>query len=97
MLKNPAGRAGLAALKDELAWECFPDLPALQARVVALVQDWDVAVVARLSLDPGRGSCASSIAKRYYVRCGLSEISAILDQFSINCSTIGAKCPLYRS
>jgi transposase len=37
---NPIERVW-AALKDELAWACFRDLAALQARVVEIVQRWD--------------------------------------------------------
>ena len=48
---NPAERVW-QALKDELAWQCFPDLPALQARVVELVQDWDAATLQSLTTYP---------------------------------------------
>jgi transposase len=48
---NPAERVW-QALKDDLAWQCFPDLPALQARVVALVQDWDAAMLQSLTAYP---------------------------------------------
>jgi transposase len=36
---NPAERVW-RALKDALAWQCFTDLPALQARVVTIVESW---------------------------------------------------------
>ena len=48
---NPAERVW-QALKDELAWQCFPDLPALQARVVELVQDWDAPMLQSLTAYP---------------------------------------------
>lgn len=48
---NPAERVW-QALKGELAWQCFPDLPALQARVVALVQAWDAAMLQSLTAYP---------------------------------------------
>lgn len=48
---NPAERVW-EALKDELAWQCFPDLPALQARVVELVQEWDAAMLRSLTAYP---------------------------------------------
>jgi transposase len=48
---NPAERVW-QALKDELAWQCFPDLAALQARVVELVQDWDAAMLQSLTAYP---------------------------------------------
>jgi transposase len=36
---NPAERVW-RALKDALAWQCFRDLAALQARVVTVVESW---------------------------------------------------------
>lgn len=36
---NPAERVW-RALKDALAWQCFTDLAALQARVVTIVEAW---------------------------------------------------------
>ncbi len=40
------------ALKDELAWQCFPNLAALQQRVVELVQAWDAAMLRSLTAYP---------------------------------------------
>ncbi len=48
---NPAERVW-EALKDELAWQCFPDVPALQARVVELVQAWDADMLRSLTAYP---------------------------------------------
>ena len=48
---NPAERVW-QALKDELAWQCFPDLLALQARVVELVQAWDAPMPQSLTAYP---------------------------------------------
>jgi transposase len=48
---NPAERVW-EALKDELAWQCFADLAALQARVVAIVQQWDAALLRALTAYP---------------------------------------------
>ncbi len=48
---NPAERVW-EALKDALAWQCFPDLPALQARVVELVQAWDADLLRSLTSYP---------------------------------------------
>jgi transposase len=48
---NPAERVW-EALKDELAWACFADLAALQARVVAIVQTWDAALLRSLTAYP---------------------------------------------
>lgn len=48
---NPAERVW-EALKDELAWACFPDLAALQARVVAIVQAWDPDMLRSLTAYP---------------------------------------------
>ncbi len=48
---NPAERVW-EALKDELAWGCFADLAALQARVVAIVQTWDAAMLRSLTAYP---------------------------------------------
>jgi transposase len=48
---NPAERVWQAR-KDELAWQCFADLAALQARVVALVQAWDADMLRSLTAYP---------------------------------------------
>ena len=48
---NPAERVW-EALKDELAWECFADLAALQARLVAIVQGWDAELLRSLTAYP---------------------------------------------
>jgi hypothetical protein len=48
---NPAER-GWPVRKDELAWRCFPEVPALQARVVALVQAWAAARLQSLTAYP---------------------------------------------
>ncbi len=48
---NPAERVW-QALKADLAWQCFPDLAALQARVVDLVQDWDATMLQSLTAYP---------------------------------------------
>jgi transposase len=48
---NPAERVW-EALKGELAWQCFPDLLALQARVVDLVQVWDADMLRSLTAYP---------------------------------------------
>jgi transposase len=48
---NPAERVW-QALKDELAWQCFPDLAALQARVVELVQAWEASLLQSLTAYP---------------------------------------------
>lgn len=48
---HPAERVW-QALKDELAWQCFADLAALQARVVALVQAWDADMLRSLTAYP---------------------------------------------
>ena len=48
---NPAERVW-QALKDELAWQCFADLPALQARVVDLVQAWEAPMLQSLTAYP---------------------------------------------
>ncbi len=48
---NPAERVW-EARKDELAWQCFPDVPALQARVVELVQAWDADMLRSLTTYP---------------------------------------------
>jgi transposase len=48
---NPAERVW-QALKEELAWQCFPELPALQARVVDLVQAWDADMLRSLTAYP---------------------------------------------
>ena len=39
-------------LKDDLAWECFADLAALQARMVELVQAYDAATLQSLTAYP---------------------------------------------
>jgi hypothetical protein len=48
---NPAERVW-RALKDTLAWQCFADLAALQARVVTVVESWAAAVLASLTAYP---------------------------------------------
>ena len=48
---NPAERVW-KVLKDTLAWECFADLAALQARVGAIVQGWDAAMLRSLTAYP---------------------------------------------
>jgi transposase len=48
---NPAERVW-EALKDALAWECFADVAALQARVVAIVRGWDAALLRSLTAYP---------------------------------------------
>jgi transposase len=48
---NPAERVW-EVLKDELAWQCFTDLAALQARVVAIVQQWDAEMLRALTAYP---------------------------------------------
>jgi transposase len=48
---NPAERVW-QVLKDELAWQCFPDLAALQQRVVELVQAWDAEMLRSLTAYP---------------------------------------------
>jgi transposase len=48
---NPAERVW-QVLKAALAWQCFPDLPALQARVVELVQAWDAVMLQSLTAYP---------------------------------------------
>ena len=48
---NPAERVW-QALTDALAWQCFPNVAALQARVVELVQDWDAAMLQSLTAYP---------------------------------------------
>ena len=48
---NPAAR-GWEVLKDELAWQCFTDLAVLQARVVAIVQQWDAEMLRALTAYP---------------------------------------------
>ncbi len=48
---NPAERVW-EALKDELAWACFADLAALQARVVAIVQTWGAELLRSLTAYP---------------------------------------------
>jgi transposase len=48
---NPAERVW-QALKDELAWQCFADWPALQARVVDLVQAWEAPMLQSLTAYP---------------------------------------------
>jgi transposase len=48
---NPAERVW-QALKDELAWACFADLAALQARVVAIIQPWDAELLRSLTAYP---------------------------------------------
>ncbi len=48
---NPAERVW-EALKDALAWEGFPDVAALPARVVAIVQTWDADLLRSLTAYP---------------------------------------------
>jgi len=48
---NPAERVW-QALKDALAWQCFPDVAALQARVVELVQTWEASMLQSLTAYP---------------------------------------------
>lgn len=48
---NPAERVW-QALKDELAWQGFADLTALQARVIAIVERWDAALLQSLTAYP---------------------------------------------
>jgi hypothetical protein len=48
---NPAERVW-QALKDALAWACFPDLPALQARVVEVVRAWAASLLRALTAYP---------------------------------------------
>lgn len=48
---NPAERVW-QALKDELAWQCFGDLAGLQAQVVAIVEQWDAAMLQSLTAYP---------------------------------------------
>ncbi len=48
---NPAERVWQVR-KDALAWQCFPDVPALQARVVQVVQAWDAAMLQALTAYP---------------------------------------------
>ncbi len=48
---NPAERVW-QALKDVLAWHCFTDLAALQARVIELVQAWDAELLRSLTAYP---------------------------------------------
>lgn len=45
---NPAERVW-KALKDALAWQTFADLAALQARVVAIIQPWEAAMLQSLT------------------------------------------------
>jgi len=48
---NPAERVW-QALKDALAWQAFTDLPALQARVIAIVEPWTAAMLQSLTAYP---------------------------------------------
>ncbi len=48
---NPAERVW-QALKDELAWQCFADLQALQARVVEIVRGWEAELLRSLTAYP---------------------------------------------
>ena len=48
---NPAERVW-QALKDVLAWERFPDLEALQARVVEIVRSWQADLLRSLTAYP---------------------------------------------
>ena len=48
---NPAERVW-QALKDVLAWQRFPDLAALQARVVEIVRGWQADLLRSLTAYP---------------------------------------------
>jgi transposase len=48
---NPAERVW-RVLKDALAWQCFTDLAALQARVVTVVESWAAALLQSLTAYP---------------------------------------------
>jgi transposase len=48
---NPAERVW-RALKDALAWQCFADLAALQARVVTVVESWTADLLQSLTAYP---------------------------------------------
>jgi hypothetical protein len=48
---NPAERVW-RALKDALAWQCFADLAALQARVVTVVEGWAADMLRSLTAYP---------------------------------------------
>ena len=48
---NPAERVW-QALKDALAWQCFPDLAHLQAHVGKVVQAWDADMLRSLTAYP---------------------------------------------
>lgn len=48
---NPAERVW-EILKGALAWQCFADLAALQARVIAIVERWDAAMLQSLTAYP---------------------------------------------
>ena len=48
---NPAERVW-QALKDELAWQTFADLAALQARVIAIVKPWEAEMLQSLTAYP---------------------------------------------
>lgn len=48
---NPAERVW-RALKDALAWQCFPDLAALQAQVVHVVEAWTAPMLQALTAYP---------------------------------------------
>ena len=48
---NPAERVW-QALKDMLAWHCFADLAALQARVVEIVRGWEAELLRSLTAYP---------------------------------------------
>lgn len=48
---NPAERVW-QALKDKLAWHAFADLAALQARVIAIVEPWEAALLRSLTAYP---------------------------------------------
>lgn len=48
---NPAERVW-RALKDALAWQTFPDLAALQARVIAIVEPWEASLLQSLTAYP---------------------------------------------
>ena len=48
---NPAERVW-QVLKDELAWQCFADVSALQARVVEIVRGWEAELLRSLTAYP---------------------------------------------
>jgi hypothetical protein len=42
----------LRTLKDALAWQCFPNLAALQARIVQVVETWTASMLQSLTAYP---------------------------------------------